>query len=231
MDAPLSAALEALEEQARKHAGEFSLRADASGVEVASIAPALRFHHSFICGAVARRATQTSQLLLKACNNKQRSIHRILDVTAGWGIDSFVLASHGREVTLLEQNEMLFAVVACSLKILAADAKEVADRMRIVNVDANRFLQTLDDANGYDCIYLDPMFDAHKSGAKPAKEMQLLQAITSNVDIEACFESALSKAGKRVVVKRSAKAEALCGLKPDLSYRSKTVRFDIYLTA
>ena len=49
-------------------------------------------------------------------------------------------------------------------------------------------------------------FPAHKSTAKPAKEMQILQALTDNTDIESCFALALSKARKRVVVKRAARA-------------------------
>ena len=75
------------------------------------------------------------------------------------------------------------------------------------------------------------MFPAHKSGAKPAKEMQILQALTDNSNIEACFELALARARKRVVVKRSAKAAPLGQHKPDLVQRAKTIRFDVYLTA
>jgi hypothetical protein len=76
------------------------------------------------------------------------------------------------------------------------------------------------------------MFPAHKSSAKPAKEMQILQALTENRNIEACFELALARARKRVVVKRAAKAAPLLEQhKPDLVHRAKTIRFDVYLTA
>jgi hypothetical protein len=34
-----------------------------------------------------------------------------------------------------------------------------------------------------------------------------------------------------VVVKRPAKADRLTALKPDIVYREKTIRFDVYLTA
>jgi 16S rRNA (guanine1516-N2)-methyltransferase len=74
------------------------------------------------------------------------------------------------------------------------------------------------------------MFPRHKSGAKPAKDMQILQALTANVEIDSCFERALQKARRRVVVKRPAKAASLARLKPDLVYREKTIRFDVYLT-
>jgi 16S rRNA (guanine1516-N2)-methyltransferase len=233
MNPSLSAALQSLQRHASASADGLLIHADTTGVEIDMPAARLRFHHSFISGPVATRAAQSTQLLLKACNNKQRSIDKILDVTAGWGVDSYILARHGHKVTMLEQNQLVYAIVACSLELLAADANAgvTANRMNIENTDANRYLHGLAGDREYDCIYLDPMFRAHKSGAKPAKEMQILQAITANVDIDDCFEAALLKAGKRVVVKRAAKAPPLNQLKPDLVYRAKSIRFDIYLTA
>ena len=59
--------------------------------------------------------------------------------------------------------------------------------------------------------------------------MQILQYLTSNVAIDQCFEIALQTATNRVVVKRPAKAPALTTLTPDLVYREKTIRFDVYL--
>lgn len=61
--------------------------------------------------------------------------------------------------------------------------------------------------------------------------MQILQRLTDNHGIELVFELALAKAQKRVVVKRPAKAGNLAGIKPDIVYREKTIRFDVYLTA
>ncbi|MCP4188549.1 MAG: class I SAM-dependent methyltransferase, partial [Gammaproteobacteria bacterium] len=75
------------------------------------------------------------------------------------------------------------------------------------------------------------MFPTHKSTAKPGKEMQLLQKLTNNLDIEACFELALLKADNRVVVKRPAKSRPFASRPADLTYREKTIRFDVYLTA
>jgi 16S rRNA (guanine1516-N2)-methyltransferase len=133
---------------------------------------------------------------------------------------------------LLEQHELVYAIVAYSLSRLATDKQgaAVADRMLIENIDANNYLQSLDANHEYDCIYLDPMFPRHKSGAKPAKEMQILQALTANLEIDSCFELALQQARRRVVVKRPARAARLSTLKPDLVYREKTIRFDVYLT-
>lgn len=212
---------------------DLEIEADTRGVGIRLLRPVLFFHHSFVSGPLARRARQSNQALLKACNNKTRSIDKILDLTAGWGADSLILANHGQQVTMLEQNSLVFAVLACSRETLAQDpaGAGIARRMSLENVEAGEYLRGLDKAHEFDCIYLDPMFPAHKSSAKPAKEMQILQHLTDNREIESMFDLALQKARKRVVVKRPAKASNLTEVEPDIVYREKTIRFDVYLTA
>ena len=218
--------------RARTQTGKTSILPNENGVEIRLIEAKLAFQHSFVSGALPVRARQSTQALLKACSNKQRNIKTVLDLTAGWGIDGFTLAWHGQRVTLLEQNELVHAIVAYSLSRLAADhhGAAIAERIFIENANANTYLQSSDANHEYDCIYLDPMFPRHKSGAKPAKDMQILQALTANVEIDSCFELALQTARRRVVVKRPAKAVQLSSLKPDLVYREKTIRFDVYLS-
>jgi 16S rRNA (guanine1516-N2)-methyltransferase len=217
---------------ARTQAGKLSILPNENGVEIRLLEAQLGFQHSFVSGSLPVRARQSTQALLKACSNKQRNIKTVLDLTAGWGIDSFTLAWHGQQVTLLEQNELVHAIVAYSLSRLAAEhhGVAVAERIFIENTNATSYLRSSAANLEYDCIYLDPMFPRHKSGAKPAKEMQILQALTANIEIDSCFELALQKARRRVVVKRPAKAASLSALKPDLVYREKTIRFDVYLT-
>jgi len=231
MQDPASPALDHLLAVAR--ASSIEVAADAAGVGIGLREPALSFHHSFLIGALARRARQSSQALLKACNNKARNIERVLDLTAGWGADSLTLAHNNRQVTLLEQNALIAAILAYSRERLAQHAAgaEIAHRMQIENAEAGAYLRKLEAAVGFDCIYLDPMFPGHKSSAKPAKEMQILQCLTDNREIESVFELALSKAQKRVVVKRPAKSDNLTAVKPDIVYREKTIRFDVYLSA
>lgn len=207
------------------------LELEEGGVKVTLLQPRLQFRHSFTSGNLIRRARQSSQALLRACQNKQRNIASLLDVTAGWGADALTLACQGQKVTLVEQNPLLFAIVDYARASMAVDPAlaEIATRFEIHNRNAQSFLSGL--ATGaFDCIYLDPMFPARKSGAKPGKEMQILQHLTANTDIETCFEQALKTAAKRVVVKRPARAPRLGEDKPDLVYREKSVRFDIYLT-
>ena len=225
-------ALEFLKTSAGGIDKEIHIEATDSGVEISYPARRIQFNHSFIHGPFARRATQSSQALLKACNNKRRSIKTLLDMTGGWGVDSLCLAFQGHQVTLLEQNALVFAVVAYSLACLATNQPDdpAAKRITLKQINALEYLQSRHSDPGFDCIYLDPMFPGHKSTARPAKALQVLQALTENREIDACFELALQTAVKRVVVKRPARAEKLSDLKPDIVYREKTIRFDVYLT-
>ncbi len=222
--------LQLLQQQHAESPLDFDFETSDSGIDLYFPQVDMHFQHSFLVGAFARRAQQSNQALLKACSNKQATIKTVLDMTAGWGIDSLSLASHGKRVTMLEQNPMLQAIVSWSLDCLGADSAGcvVAGRLSLQQAHARDFLQTSNDS--FDCIYLDPMFPPHKSSAKPAKAMQLLQSLTENLDMDACVELALQKAGNRVVIKRPLKAAALVERKADLVYREKTVRFDVYLT-
>ena len=230
---PLPETPQTLQQLAQQSAQDLRIDTNTNGVRIELIEAQLQFTHSFVSGPIAKRAGQSSQLLLKACNNKQRNINSILDLTAGWGVDAFILARHGLQVTLLEHNALVHAILAQSLAQLAQapGGMASAQRLKLEQADARSYLQAASSAHRFDCIYLDPMFEAHKSGAKPAKEMQILQMLTANQDIESCFQLALSRARKRVVVKRGAKVATLANSKPDLVQRAKTIRFDIYLTA
>ncbi len=223
----------ALERLARAGACPLEIEIADDGVRLRLDAPRLEFHHSFASGPIARRARQSNQALLRACRDRKRTIASVLDLTAGWGADALVLSSHGFRVDLVERDALLQAVVAYGIECLAADPERgaIAARMRCHLADSRDFLESLAPASCFDCIYLDPMFPPHKSGARPGKEMQLLQLLTDNAGIEACFELACDRARNRVVVKRPAKAPALVAREPDIVYREKTIRFDVYLTS
>ncbi len=200
-----------------------------SGVIVRWKQQNISFKHSFLEGEFPRRAAQPNQGILKACSNRKKTLHRILDLTGGWGLDSFILANHGKSVTLVEKNKTVFDVIASSLNLLGKQKpdSQAFRNLKIVLDNALDYLQQ--QAVGvYDCIYLDPMFPAHKSTAKPSKTLQLLQQLTSNQDIESVFELALQHASQRVVVKRPLKALPLEGIEPHQVVREKTIRFDIY---
>ena len=191
----------------------------------------IHYKHSYSEHHFLKRAEQSNQALIKACNNKARNINTVLDLTGGWGMDSFILAYHGHNVTCIEQNQLLHMINAYSLnraRVIKRSAM-AASRIAMIHGNSIDFLQNAGEIDSFDCIYLDPMFPEHKSSAKSTKGLQILQKLTQNQDIKACFDLALQKAGKRVVVKRPAKSPPIFDLIPDLVYREKTIRFDVYL--
>jgi 16S rRNA (guanine1516-N2)-methyltransferase len=187
------------------------------------------FTHSFLDPKLIKRAAQKNQALLKACSSKKNSITRIIDLTAGWARDSFLLAYQGKNIEMIEYNPLIYHCLVYLLETASLESQQAHfNRMSIHQSNSYDYLKNLtrDDT---DCIYLDPMFPAHKSNAKPGKELQLLQQITDNQSIDQTFSLALEKKVQRVVVKRPLHAEPLGNQKPDISYREKTIRFDVYL--
>ncbi len=187
------------------------------------------FTHSFLDTRLQKRAQQKKQGLLKACSNKKNTIRSITDLTAGWGKDSYLLAHQGRHIQMLEHNPLVYHCLNYLLKSAQEESNQpIFQQMSLKLADSYTYLkqETIDEV---DCFYLDPMFPAHKSSARPGKDLQLLQRITENQSIEQTFQLALKKGAQRVVVKRPLHAPFLDDLKPDISYREKTIRFDVYL--
>ena len=83
-----------------------------------------------------------------------------------------------------------------------------------------------------DVVYLDPMYPPRrKKSALAKKEMQVLRTLVGDdPDAKQLFEVARKIATERVVVKRPVYAEPIVA-KPSMSYESKLVRFDVYLTS
>jgi 16S rRNA (guanine1516-N2)-methyltransferase len=230
LSSKINEALEKLRHQNPSADTDFHVELSTDGVIVCG--NQFKFRHSFSEPQFLKRLIQPNQLLIKACTNKQRSIRTVLDLTGGWGMDSFMIAHNGREVTMLEQNQLVYAITAHSLKCIETNPRlaQVARRITALHSNGQEFLTDSVNNDQFDCIYLDPMFPNHKSSAKPSKEMQLLQKMTTNVDIESVFKLALGQAKNRVVMKRPLKSPAFSDIQPDLVYREKTIRFDIYLT-
>ena len=188
------------------------------------------FTHSLLDPKLLARAIQKNQALIKACNNKKREIHSIIDLTAGWGRDSLILATHGQSVTMIEQNGLIYNCLNYLLSIAQHDSTQACfQNLNALNLNSLEYLNS-EDYSMADCLYLDPMFPAHKSTALPSKDLQILQLMTTNLDIESLFEAALVRAKHRVVVKRPLHAPTLSNTKADIVYKEKTIRFDVYLT-
>lgn len=145
---------------------------------------------------------------------------KILDLSAGLGIDAVFLAQLGYSVTAIERNPLIYLALKeaierkpnLSLKFEFADALEYLKKSEI---DA-------------DVIYFDPMFPEKIKSALPRQEMVFFRSLVGCDDDAAKVLAAAIriKGVRRVAVKRPIKAPAL--LKPMSAIEGKLVRFDLY---
>jgi 16S rRNA (guanine1516-N2)-methyltransferase len=84
---------------------------------------------------------------------------------------------------------------------------------------------------GFDVIYIDPMFPERGKTAAVKKDLATVQALHSNSssvnDPEDLLGWAMAQPVERVVIKRPVKAPILGTVKPSHSITGKTVRFDV----
>ena len=161
--------------------------------------------------------------LLQALGRKTRTV---IDATAGFGRDSFLIAALGYEMTAIERQPVIAVLLEDGLR--RAKQMRPSIVIKLLQGDARQLLPTFD--NKPDAIYLDPMFPEKRKGSALAKKSaRILRAFAGNdEDKDELFAIAVKTAGKRVVVKQPHYATPLGG-KPDESFRSKLVRYDIYL--
>ncbi len=155
----------------------------------------------------------------------------VIDATAGFGHDAFLLACMGHMVEAIERNPVIHFLLESSINHAARDpelSSAMGDRLRCVHADSTLLLREHDPV---DVVYLDPMFgtDTHGS-ALPKKKAQLLRRLAGPpAGDRELFEAAITCSRRRVVVKRTNSDEPLAP-DPDLQISGKIARYDIYLT-
>jgi len=173
------------------------------------------------------------QPLAKAIGLKSGATPTVIDATAGYGRDAFVIANLGCEIRLIERQPILWALLHNAINIAQTDDEiaDVAKRMSLINQSSIDYLQTLDKANWPDVIYMDPMYPSRDKSALVKKEMQLLhQIVGPDTDSNELLAISLQRAKKRVVVKRPKGASFVASTAPSVSIESKNTRYDVYVT-
>lgn len=171
------------------------------------------------------------QPLAKAIGLKKGQTPSVIDATAGFARDAFVLASLGCQVIMLEQSAVMSLMIEQALKqgLTNDEIADIVQRLSIHHCNAVDYLTQLNTLP--DVIYLDPMYPCREKSALVKKEMQLLhQLIGPDLNSDDLLTVAQKKALKRVVVKRPKGAEYVGEQKPSVSIESKNTRFDIYPT-
>ena len=168
--------------------------------------------------------------LIKAIGLKKDYIPNILDSTAGLGRDSFIIASKGCQVTMLERNTVVYYLLRNAIDLAKENSETfpTVNKMTLVNIDSIEYIKNTKIRP--DIIYLDPMFPKSKKSRLVKKEMQIFHELVGNdSDSNLLLEESLKKTKNRVVVKRMLKDTYLNNMKPNFEIKGSTVRFDVYL--
>ena len=187
----------------------------------------------FVGGAVGHRfrsGNNRSLPLAKAAGLKKGLNPTIVDATAGLGRDSFLLASLGANVILIERNDHMHDLLQDGLakaKNEGGNYLEVVDRMQLIHGDAKEVLPTLNP----EIILIDPMHPPRQKSALVKKEMRIIREIVgTDPDAKQLLEVALKIAQQRVVLKWPLRAMSIEGIeKPSHQIVGKSTRYDVFI--
>ncbi|MBG6235920.1 16S rRNA G966 N2-methylase RsmD [Pedobacter sp. CAN_A7] len=154
------------------------------------------YHKDFIYYPTALSIEQTSSEKTAAYKAELVGTGNIIDITGGFGVDSFYFAQKAAKVIHCEINEELSGIAAHNASILGAD------RMSFLATDGIAFLQETEET--FDTIYIDP---ARRS---ELGKVFMLKDCTPNV--VGHMDLLLSK-GKQVIIKTSPLLDLSAGLK------------------
>jgi 16S rRNA (guanine1516-N2)-methyltransferase len=175
----------------------------------------------------ARRGTEP---VVRAVRPAVAAGGRVVDATAGFGVDAGALWRAGLHVTMLERDPVLAALLADGLRRLREAGAPGHERLTLVEGDARARVPAL----GWrpDVVYLDPMYPRARGGAKRRGAAWLRAYLGEpgpdpDEDARELLRVARRVATRRVVVKRPLRGPQLA---PGVSgaLRGTTTRFDLY---
>jgi 16S rRNA (guanine1516-N2)-methyltransferase len=187
----------------------------------------------FLSGSVAHRfkfGGGRGQALPKAIGMKSDKNPKVIDATAGLGRDSFLLASLGAEVIMIERSKTMYEALSKAMEQalkVGGDVGAIIKRMTLMYGDAKDLLPTLKPQ----IILIDPMHPERKNSALVKKEMRLIREIVgADEDASELVEIALKIASKRVVLKWPQKADPIANIRPPShQILGKSTRYDVFM--
>jgi 16S rRNA (guanine1516-N2)-methyltransferase len=162
-----------------------------------------------------------AELIVKAVLGKKKQALSIMDCTAGFGKDSFLLSLTGSQITAYESNPLMYSLL-----------KDGLNRANIDNITLYK-KDALLELKNTDCqvVYIDPMYPETKKSAKNNKDMMFLQAFVGHQKemAEELYLQAKQSNAKKIVIKRPIKASYILDRNPTSQIIGKAARFDIYV--
>jgi 16S rRNA (guanine1516-N2)-methyltransferase len=174
--------------------------------------------------------------LLKAVGIKKGEAHRptVIDTTCGLGEDAWLLAAHSCTVTAIERQPVIATLLKDAIRRGRSEQPDTANRITLHTANASQWLASLtsQQSPAPDAIVLDPMFPGGRK-TKERKPMRVLRMLAGDDDdAPALLSAALATGVHRICVKRPLRApviEHADRTKPEVVYKGKAVRFDVYL--
>ena len=189
---------------------------------------------SFIEGPILHRLKYgkgRGQNLAKAVGMKFNKNRNIIDATAGLGYDSFILASLGAKVTLIERSQKIHELLQNGIDegiSFGGEIEKIINRMELLFGDSKDILPKLTP----EVIMIDTMYKDRKKTALVKNNMRLVREIVGpDSDYIALLKVALNCAKNRVVLKQPRYAEPIKEIrKCSHQILGKTIRYDIFMT-
>jgi len=188
---------------------------------------------SFIEGPILHRLKYgkgRGHNLAKAVGMKSNKNRVIVDATAGLGYDSFILASLGASVTLIERSEIIYQLLKEGIreaKEYGGNISAIVNRMSLIFGDSKTILPKLSP----EVIMIDTMYKERKKTALVKNNMRMVREIVgSDSDQVELIKIALDYAKNRVVVKQPRYAENEKDIiKCSHQILGKSIRYDVYM--
>ena len=189
---------------------------------------------SFIEGPILHRLKYgkgRGQNLAKAVGMKSNKNRNIIDATAGLGYDSFILASLGAKVTLIERSQKMHTLLQNGIDegiSFGGEIEKIVNRMELLFGDSKDILPKLTP----EVIMIDTMYKDRKKTALVKNNMRLVREIVGpDSDYIELLKVALNCAKNRVVLKQPRYAEPIKEIrKCSHKILGKTIRYDIFMT-
>ena len=189
---------------------------------------------SFIEGPILHRLKYgkgRGQNLAKAVGMRFNKNRNIIDATAGLGYDSFILASLGAKVTLIERSQKMHELLQNGIdegKSFGGEIEKIINRMELLFGDSKDILPKLTP----EVIMIDTMYKDRKKTALVKNNMRLVRDIVGpDSDYIDLLKIALNCATNRVVLKQPRYAEPIKEIrKCSHQILGKTIRYDIFMT-
>ena len=180
----------------------------------------------FMDSKVRQQVSKTNRksTFAKALGLKKNQQH-LLDLTAGFGKDSYVVSKYFSKITWVEQNPIVYLLLKDGLKRLSEANSEEASKFELVLADAKSYLSGVTHSPAVS-LYFDFMFWDKK--AKSNKDMFFLKHITQNdplTDVDEILSLALQSKSERCVLKAKAYKGSMT---PKHIYEGSTIKYYIF---